>query len=194
MTMGIAATVGWTLGVLCGFLGGTLDWVVQRVTELMLGIPALILALALVTTLGQSKADLAAAMAIAFIPTIFRVVRSQALVVSRADYVAAAVVLGTSRIRIIVRHVLPHTAPAFLVVATSYFGTALLLEASLSFLGLGIAPPTPTWGQMIGTSAAYAVSAPWLVIGPGATLSVTVFLITLLGDGVRDQLDPRTHE
>ena len=192
----ISVTLGTTVGTLTGvasaYAGGKVDLLVQRVVDAMQGIPGLILILALVVALGASLNNVTIAIAIAFTPRMVRLSRSQALMVKQEDYVLAAKTIGASSVRIILRHVLTNSLTPVIVLATGYLGTAIVTEAGLSFLGLGVPPPHPSWGGMLQFGARqYQEAAPWLTIFPGTALTITVFGFNLFGDALRDSLDPR---
>jgi peptide/nickel transport system permease protein len=158
----------------------------------MQGFPLLVLALVMTATLGPSLTTVIIAISVPFIPRIARVVRATTLSIREASYVEAARALGASRLRVTLRHILPNTMAPLIVMATAQLGNAILVEASLSYLGLGVPEPYPSWGRMLSVSAAeFAQRAPWLVIFPGLAISLVVFASNLLGDGLRDFLDPR---
>lgn len=184
--------VGTITGVASAYLGGKVDMVIQRVVDTMLGFPGLILAITLMATLGQSINNVVIAISVGFTPRVARLARSTALVVRAEDYVLAAISIGARDLRVMFRHVLPNSLTSVIVLCTAYLGTAIITEASLSFLGLGVPPPDPTWGGMLRSGAAtYMEVAPWMVIFPGAALSLAVFSFNLFGDALRDTLDPR---
>jgi peptide/nickel transport system permease protein len=188
----IGATAGAVLGVVSAYLGGKTDILLQRVVDVMLAFPLLILALAIVTVLGRSIPNLILAIAIPVIPRTARIVRSSALSAKENVYVEAARAVGSSHIRVMFRHIVPNIMAPYLIVLTAQLGSAILTETSLSFLGLGIAEPTPSWGLMLGGGAAmYAEKAPWVAIFPGLVISLAVFGFNLFGDSLRDALDPK---
>ncbi|HLH92290.1 MAG TPA: ABC transporter permease [Xanthobacteraceae bacterium] len=189
---GLAGAMGTSLGLLSGYLGGWVDLAVQRLVEIMQALPVLILALIMAAALGPSLENTVLAIAIPLVPYSARVIRSNTLALREMPYVEAARAVGMSETRIALRHVLPNTLAPLIVLATAQLGSAILTESSLSFLGLGIPEPHPSWGRMLSESAAeYVRTAPWLVIFPGIAISLAVFGTNLLGDALRDILDPR---
>jgi len=197
LAVGIGSTLlGSVLGILVGlpsgYLGGWVDLLAQRLVDILQALPLLVLALVMAASLGPSLENVIIAIAIPLIPYVARVVRSNTLVLRELPFVEAAKAVGMSELRIAVRHVLPNTMAPLIVLATAQLGSAILTEASLSFLGLGIPEPYPSWGRMLSESAAeYMRTAPWLVIFPGIAISLVVFGTNLLGDALRDLLDPR---
>lgn len=184
--------IGMLVGLVSGYAGGWVDAVMQRCVDVMQAFPGLILALALVAMLGSSLRNVLIAVAIGGIPTASRVVRSVVLGVKQEDFVTAARLLGASTPRIVLRHVLPNTMAPIIILASVGFGTAIIAEGSLSFLGLGIPPPTPSWGSMLsGPSRRFMTAAPWMAIFPGLAISIVIFGINVFGDALRDVLDPR---
>lgn len=188
----LSTSLGLVLGVVSAYRGGWTDLVIQRVIDMLMAFPAVILALAIVSVFGQSVQNLIVALVIVQTPNVTRVVRSTALTIRERVYVEAARSVGATDARIIFRHVTPNTVPIVIVVASASIGNAVLAEASLSFLGLGIAPPAPSLGGMLsGSARRFGEQAPWLVIFPGLALSAFVFSANFLGDALRDVLDPR---
>jgi len=188
----IGATAGAVLGVVSAYLGGKTDLLLQRVVDILLAFPLLILALAIVTVLGRSIPNLILAIAIPVIPRTARIVRSSALSAKENVYVEAARAVGSSHMRVMFHHIVPNILAPYLIVLTAQLGAAIITEASLSFLGLGTAEPTPSWGLMLsGGAVMYAEKAPWLAIFPGLVLSLAVFGFNLFGDSLRDALDPK---
>jgi peptide/nickel transport system permease protein len=188
----IGATAGAILGVISAYLGGKVDLFVQRVVDVMLAFPLLILALAIVTVLGRSMPNVVLAIAIPIIPRTTRIVRSTALSIKENMYVEAARAVGGSHLLIMARHIIPNVMAPYLIMLTAQFGNAILVEASLSFLGLGTAEPTPSWGLMLsGSALSYAEKAAWVAIFPGIAISLAVFGFNLFGDSLRDALDPK---
>jgi peptide/nickel transport system permease protein len=184
--------IGITIGLASGFLGGWFDLAVQRIMDIMQALPLLVMALVMAASLGPSLENTIIAIAIPLVPSVARVVRSSTLSLREQPFVEAARAVGMGEIRIAVRHVLPNTMAPLIVLATAQLGSAILTEASLSFLGLGIPEPYPSWGRMLSESAAeYVRTAPWLVVFPGVAISLTVFGTNLLGDALRDIFDPR---
>jgi peptide/nickel transport system permease protein len=183
---------GVVLGLTSGYLGGWVDLIVQRLVDILQGLPLLVLALVMAAALGPSLENTIIAIAIPLIPYVARVIRSNTLSLREQPFVEAAQAIGMSELRIALRHVLPNTLAPLIVLATAQLGSAILTEASLSFLGLGIPEPYPSWGRMLSESAAeYVRTAPWLVVFPGLAISLVVFGTNLLGDAARDLLDPR---
>ena len=183
---------GVALGLLSGYLAGWVDLVVQRLIDILQALPLLVLALVMAAALGPSLQNTVIAIAIPLIPYVARVIRANTLALREQPFVEAARAGGMGEFAIAVRHVLPNTLAPLIVLATSQLGAAILTEAALSFLGLGIPEPHPSWGRMLSESAAeYVRTAPWLVIYPGVAISLVVFGTNLLGDAVRDLLDPR---
>lgn len=194
--VGVAAAaagsvIGALVGILTGYAGARLDFFVQRVMDVLLAFPTLILALAVMAVLGSSIPNVIIAIAIPFIPRSNRVVRSVALSVKEMQYVEAARAVGAKPARIVFRHIVPNCLPSYLIIATALLGTAILVEASLSFLGLGVPPPHPSWGRSLSESMQYFERAPWLAIFPGVAISLAVFGANLFGDALRDVWDPR---
>src|SRR5262245_18879477 len=188
----VGATGGAILGVVSAYLGGKVDLILQRFMDIMLAFPLLILALAIVTVLGRSIPNVVLAIAIPIIPRTTRIVRSSALSIKEHVYVEAARAVGSSHPWVILRHIIPNVMAPYLIMLTAQFGNAILVEASLSFLGLGTAEPTPSWGLMLsGGAVAYAEKAPWVAIFPGLAISLAVFGFNLFGDSLRDALDPK---
>jgi peptide/nickel transport system permease protein len=188
----LGATAGAIIGVVSAYLGGRTDLYLQRIMDIMLAFPLLILALAIVTVLGRSIPNLILAIAIPVIPRTARIVRSSALAAKENVYVEAARAIGSSHIRVMFRHIVPNVMAPYLIVLTAQLGGAILTEASLSFLGLGTAEPTPSWGLMLsGGAPMYAEKAPWLAVFPGIAISLAVFGFNLFGDSLRDALDPK---
>jgi peptide/nickel transport system permease protein len=188
----IALVAGSTLGLVSGYLGGTVDLVLQRVVDVLLTLPGLVLALALLAIVGTGFASLIGVIAVVLSPGIARVVRSATLVVTASGYIESARAIGAGDARIVVRHVLPNTLATILVLASLNLGNAILFEAALSFLGLGVQPPQPSWGNMLsGPARAYFEVAPWMAVFPGIAVSLSVLGFNLLGDTLRDAFDPR---
>ncbi len=188
----IGAFTGLVLGVGSAYFGGRIDIIFQRVMDVFMAFPLIIMALAVVAVLGPGIENVIIAITIPFIPQCARVVRSTALSIREIPYIDAARALGYSHIRIILRHMAPNVMAPFLIMLTAFVGQAILLEASLSYLGLGVQEPTPAWGLMLqGGAEEYVESAPWVAIWPGIAISLAVFGFNLFGDAVRDMLDPR---
>jgi peptide/nickel transport system permease protein len=191
----LGSGLGTIVGLASGYIGGWFDLIVQRLTEIMQALPLLVMALVITVSLGPSLTNTIIAIAIPLIPGVSRVIRSNVLSLRELPFVEAAKATGMSELRIAVLHVLPNTLAPLIVLATAQLGSTILTEASLSFLGLGVPEPYPSWGRMLSESAAeYVRTAPWLVIFPGAAISLLVFGTNLLGDAVRDILDPRQRD
>ncbi|WP_020696989.1 ABC transporter permease [Reyranella massiliensis] len=185
-------TVGALWGLACGYFGGRFDMVSQRVIEFLQSFPDLILAMAIAMALGGGLATVIVAIAITRIPFGGRVIRSVVLSLKEMQYVEAARGIGASHKRLMFRHILPQCVAPYLILATTHLGVAIVIEASLGFLGVGIPPPMPTWGNMLADSLNAGLVPPWwLVLFPGLAITVTVLAFNLLGDGIRDLLDPR---
>jgi len=197
LAVGIASTllggvVGGLLGLLSGYLGGRTDLLLQRLMDVMQALPILVLALVLAAALGPSLTNTIVAISVVIVPRAARVVRASVLSIREFVYVESARALGVGHARVALRHILPNTFGPFIVLLTAQLGGAILVEAALSFLGLGVPEPYPSWGRMLSIAAAeYAHKAPWLVIYPGLAISLAVFGTNLLGDALRDSLDPR---
>jgi peptide/nickel transport system permease protein len=187
----IALTLGATSGVLAGFFGGLVDDVTMRVMDIILSLPALVLAISITAILGPSLTNVMIAVGLVYAPTFARVARGPTLAVVRVPYIEAARAIGASSGRIIARHVVPNVAAPILIQTTVSLSTAILTEAALSFLGLGTQPPTASWGLMLSASRQYMLIDPWIAILPGLAIAVTVLGFNLLGDGLRDVLDPK---
>jgi len=191
VSVAIALAVGVPLGLVAGYFGGWADAVISRCTEALLAIPFLILAIALAAFLGPSLTNAMIAIGVSAAPIFIRLTRGQVLTVKHEDYVQSVRALGAASPHIIVRHVLPNVMAPLIVQATITIATAIIAEASLSFLGLGLQPPTPSWGAMLNTAKNFMVQAPWMSIFPGSAIFLVVLGYNLLGDGLRDALDPR---
>lgn len=197
LIVGVASTLlgsvlGGLIGLLSGYVGGKTDLVSQRLLDILQGLPLLVLALVLSAALGPAIQNVIIAISIPIVPRAARVIRASVLAIREMQYVEAARALGLRHARIAFRHVLPNTMGPFIVLCTAQLGSAILVEAALSFLGLGVPEPYPSWGRMLSISAAeYARKAPHLVLFPGIAISLAVFGSNLLGDALRDTLDPR---
>ncbi len=188
----LGATLGAVLGVASAYFGGWLDLILQRVMDVFLSLPLIILALAVVVILGTGALNVTLAITIPMIPRCALVVRSSSLAIREMPYVDAARAAGYGHGRIIFRHMLPNVMAPYLIMLTAFVGQAILLEASLSFLGLGVQEPTAAWGLMLrGAAVEFAEAAPWMGIFPGLAISLAVFAFNLFGDSLRDALDPR---
>jgi peptide/nickel transport system permease protein len=191
----LGSALGVVIGLASGYLLGWVDLVTQRVIDILQALPLLVLALGMAAALGPSLETTIVAIAIPLVPYVARVIRANTLALRELPFVEASKTIGMSELRIAVRHVLPNTLAPLIVLATAQLGSAILTEASLSFLGLGIPEPHPSWGRMLSESSAeYVRTAPWLVIFPGLAISLVVFGTNLLGDAVRDILDPRQRD
>ncbi len=188
----IGSVGGLVLGVASAYFGGYFDLIVQRIIDVFMAFPLIIMALSIVAIFGSSIQNVIIAITIPFIPRCARVVRSSALAIREIPYIDAARANGFSNSRIILRHMVPNVMAPFLIMLTAFLGEAILLEASLSYLGLGVQEPTPAWGLMLqGGAEEFAESAPWVPIFPGLAITLAVFGFNLFGDAVRDTLDPR---
>lgn len=200
LAVAVGATVlgcffGVAIGLTSGFFGGWFDLLVQRLIDIMQSLPLLVMALVMAASLGPSLTNTIIAIAIPLVPSVARVIRSNALSLREMPYVEAARAVGMSEARIALTHVLPNTLAPLIVLGTAQLGSAILVESALSFLGLGVPEPHPSWGRMLSESAAeYVRTAPWLVIFPGVAISAVVFGTNLLGDAIRDLLDPRQRQ
>jgi peptide/nickel transport system permease protein len=193
VSVAIAVLTGGVLGVLAGYAGGRVDGLVMRTMDAVLSFPPLVLALALGAVLGAGLGGVLIALGVVYTPTFARLMRGQVLAVTARDYVDAARALGAPGWRVACRHVLPNAVTPIVVQASLSVAFAILAEASLSFLGLGIQPPQASWGSMINAGRGYLQQAPWIVFGPGGALFVTVVGLSFVGDAVRDALDPRAR-
>jgi len=191
-SLGIGLTAGVLIGLISGYLGGWIDLATQRLIDILQSLPLLVMALLMTASLGPSLRNTIIAISIALIPSSARVVRSTTLSLREQPFVESAKAIGMGEVRIAFRHVLPNTLAPLIVLGTAQLGATILIEATLSFLGLGVPEPYPSWGRMLSESAAeYVRTAPWLVIFPGLAISLIVFGTNLLGDALRDVLDPR---
>jgi len=185
-------SIGAMLGVVSAYCGGTVDLLLERMMDILLAFPQLILALAVASILGPAVSNVVIAVSIPIIPRTARVVRATALSIKQNQYVEAAHGLGASHARVVTQHILPNVLAPYLIILTAQLGTAILAEAALSYLGLGTAEPTPSWGLMLsGSAPAYAEKAPWIGLFPGVAISLAVFGFSLFGDSLRDALDPK---
>jgi peptide/nickel transport system permease protein len=191
ISVGIAAVCGLVIGLVAGYYGGVIDSLLMRLMDIMLAFPGILLALAIVGILGPSLANLMIAVGISAIPAYARLVRGSVLSATQHLYVEAARVVGCGNRKILFRHILPNVAAPVIVLGTLGMGTAILSAAALSFLGLGSQPPTPEWGRMLSEGRAYLREQWWIATTPGVAILITVLAMNLLGDGLRDALDPR---
>jgi len=193
----IGSTAGAIVGATSAYFGGKVDAIIQRFVDMMLSFPLIVLALVVVAVLGKSPVfgidvNLIFAIAIPIIPNVSRIVRAAALSVRNMPYIDAARAAGYSHLRIVCRHMAPNLAAPYLIMLTAYIAQAILLEASLSFLGLGVTEPTPAWGLMLsGNASDFFREAPWMILFPGVAISISVFSFSLFGDALRDWLDPK---
>lgn len=191
LTVTLAVIAGTLLGVIAGYYRRAADGILMTVNDALLAFPGLLLALGLLTAIGPGKYGVVLALALAYMPSVLRVVRGAVLSLREREFVEASRAMGNSEVFTVLRHVLPNCLAPLIVLATSMFGWVLLSESALSFLGLGVPPPAPTWGNMLASSRGYISQAPWLGIFPGLCISVSLLGINLLGDALRDRLDPR---
>jgi len=193
-TVTVATFAGSILGALAGYFLGWLDAVLRLVTDSLLAFPGILLAVAIMMALGQTRYGIILALGLAYFPTVFRVVRGHVLSLARREFVEASRAMGNSSAFTIYRHVLPNCRSPLIVLATSMFGWVILAESALSFLGLGVPPPTPTWGNMLAESRAYMDDDALLSILPGLCISAALLGVNLLGDHLRDRFDPRMRD
>jgi peptide/nickel transport system permease protein len=191
ISVGIAATTGTTVGLLAGFYGGRVDGILMRIIDVMLAFPGILLALAIVSVLGPNLRNLMIAVGVSNIPFYARLVRGSVLVAKEQLYVEAARVVGVPVPIILVRHILPNVVAPVIIAGTLGMGGAILAAAALSFIGLGSQPPTPEWGRMLSEGRDYLRDAWWISTFPGMAIMLTVLGVNMLGDGLRDVLDPR---
>jgi len=191
VSVAIAAGVGILFGLLGGYYGGVLDQWLMRLIDILIAFPVVLLAIAIVAFLGGGLLNLMLAVGISSVPPFARLVRSEVISQRGRDYVEAARALGAGHGRLMGRHILPNSMSAIVVLSTLRISTAILTESSLSFLGLGVGPPTPTWGNMVAEGTKFLQTAPWISIVPGAAIMLMVLAFNLFGDGLRDALDPR---
>lgn len=191
ISMSVAVAIGACIGAVAGYYGGRVDDVLMRLMDILLAIPPMLMSISIVAALGQSMINLLIALAIAYIPVFARVIRSTILSIKGQEFVEAARACGTSNARIILRHIIPNAIGPIIVEATLTMGAAILVISSLSFMGLGIEPPAPEWGTMLYEGREVIRSSPYLVIFPGIAIALSVMSLNLLGDGLRDALDPR---
>ena len=194
VVVAIAGMIGSLLGCLSGVLGGRADAIIMRIMDMMLAIPSILLAIAIMAALGPGIEKAVVAIGLVAIPEYARIVRSEILSIKENDYVSAARVIGDSNFKIVFKHVLPNVLPSIIVRATLGISTAILDAAALGFLGLGVQPPAAEWGDMLGRGRNELFRAPWLMIFPGLAITLTVLAFNLLGDGIRDGLDPKARK
>ena len=191
LSVGIGVTLGALIGILSAYIGGIVDLAIQRIVDAMMAFPPIILALGLVAVLGGSANNVIMALLVILLPGTIRVIRSQVLSIKELDYTLAATAIGAGSIRIMLKHILPNVIASYIVLGTITLGFAIIIEASLSFLGVGVPPDIPTWGGMLTRGTEEIRIAWWLAVFPGIAISVVVFAINFLGDALRDALDPR---
>lgn len=194
VAVGVALAIGAPLGLVAGYFRGATDEVIMRILDAFIAFPGIIFALAIVAVLGSSLMNVMLAIGISSVPLFARLTRSQVLSLRQTDYVLAAAAVGASDWRVMLRHIMPNATSPLIVQATLGLGFAVLAEASLGYLGVGVQPPTPTWGSDLNQGAPLLERAPWLSIAPGMAIFVLVLAFNLLGDALRDQLDPRTRK
>ena len=190
-SVAIAFAVGVPLGIVAGFRGGRIETTVMRGADMLMAFPTLLLALIIVTALGGSLANEILAIGVALLPNFVRLARSLSLTIRENDYIMAARAIGAGQLRLMVRHVFPNALYALIVVATLYIATAIRTEAGLSFLGLGVPPPTPTWGNILSDGRQYIKCCPWITTFSGLAIMLAVLAFNIVGDALRDLLDPR---
>lgn len=189
--VGLALTVGGIIGAVSGFYGGRVDNVLMRIMDMLMAIPAILLAIAIVAALGPNLMNLVIALSLSSVPGFARIIRASILSIRDQEYVEATRAIGASDFRIITRHVLPNAIGPVIVQATLSLASVILSAASLSYVGLGVQPPTPEWGTMLAGAKEYIMTQPYLIVFPGLAIVITVLAVNLLGDGLRDALDPR---
>ena len=190
-SIAIAVLAGGLIGLISGFYGGWLDNLLMRITDVMMAIPGMLLAIAIVAALGSSLKNLLIAIAIAKLPNFARIMRATVMSAREQEYVTASKVMGISNWKILLEDILPNSLSPMIVQATLGIAFAILTAAGMSFMGLGIQPPTPEWGAMISTAKNYIRDYPYMVMFPGAAIMITILALNLLGDGLRDALDPK---
>ncbi len=190
LTVTLAVICGATIGLLSGYVRGWTDRILMAMNDALLAFPGILLALGLLAVIGPSKYGIVLALSIAYTPSVARIVRGSVLSIREREFVDASVVMGNSGFTTVARHILPNCLAPIAVFATSMCGYVLLAESALSFLGLGVPPPAPTWGNMLASARPFMSQAPWLAIYPGLCISLTLLGINLLGDALRDRLDP----
>jgi peptide/nickel transport system permease protein len=194
LSIALAVVVGIMLGIYAGFKGGMFENVIMRGTDILMSFPSLVMGLMVVAVLGSGLIKLILALGIVFTPRVIRIAHGPTLSLKALEFIDAAKALGLSDWRIVTKHLLPNVLGEVFVMGTLWIGTAIRIEASLSFLGLGVSPPTPTWGNMIRGGLDYLAEAPWISLFPGIAILITVLAFNLLGDGIRDIIDPRLVE
>ncbi len=190
-TILISATIGVMMGLISGYLGGITDSILMRIVDGLMSFPPILFAIALMAALGTSTQNIILSLAIVYTPMFARLIRGTVLSVKEREYVDAIKVMGGSRARILFKHILPNCMSPLLIQMTTYFAYAILAEAALSFLGLGVPQPNPSWGNILYDGRQYMIDSPWITIFPGLAIMITVLGLNLLGDGLRDYLDPK---
>lgn len=193
MTVALAVSAGVALGAVAGYAGGIVDRLIMMVIEALMAFPGLLLALSLMVVLGPSEWGVILALSLAYLPSVTRLVRGTVLSVREKEYVEASVAIGNSALYTLVHHILPNCVAPLIVLGTTMLGWVLLAESALSFLGLGVPPPAPTWGNMLAEARGELTRQPWLGVLPGLCISLTLVGVNLLGDALRDALDPRNR-
>jgi peptide/nickel transport system permease protein len=188
-----AVVLGALLGILTGFLRGWTDRLVMMFNDAVLALPGILLALGLIAVLGPGRSSIVLALTVAYLPSVVRVIRAAVLSIREREYIEASKVAGDGALYTMVRHVLPNVLPPIIVLATSVFGWVVLSESALSFLGVGVPPPAPTWGNMLSSARPYMENAVWLSIVPGLCIAFTLLGVNLFGDALRDWFDPRRN-
>jgi peptide/nickel transport system permease protein len=191
LTVTFALVLGMSVGIVAGYVRGWTDRIIMVVNDALLAFPGILLALAMMIILGANKFGIVVALGLAYTPSVVRMMRGTVMSIREKEYIEASRVMGNSELYSMVRHVLPNSIAPIAVLATSMFGWVLLSESALSFLGLGVPPPAPTWGNMLASARPYMETAAWLGIAPGLCIALTLLGINLLGDSLRDKLDPR---
>ena len=191
IAVGVATVIGMTIGLVSGYFGGWLDAIFMRIIDAQMAIPGIILALVFAAILGGGLTNVMIALGISMVPVYCRLMRGQVLSIKQTDYVIGARILGESNVRIMFTHILPNCLPPLIVLITLNLGTAILAEAALSFLGIGIAPPGAAWGSMVNDGQRYLLTNPLLSFAPGVCIMLVVLAFNMIGDGLRDALDPR---
>jgi peptide/nickel transport system permease protein len=189
--VGLAAGIGGSVGLIAGYFEGRVDHLLMRCVDVLMAFPSLLLTLAVVATFGASLGNLVLAITLAYVPIFSRVVRGSVLSVKQNEYVHASRALGAGDVRVMTRSILPNVLAPVIVQATFNLSTAIMIEAALSFLGLGVQPPAPSWGTMLSEARSFMELDPWLAVAPGSAITIAVLGFNLLGDGLRDLLDPR---
>jgi peptide/nickel transport system permease protein len=190
-TVAVAVSLGAVVGLTAGFLRGWADRGLMMINDAILAFPGILLALAIIAVLGSSRTSIILALSLAYFPSVVRVVRGAVLSIREREFVEASKVAGDGALYTMARHVLPNVLPPILVLATSLFGWVVLSESALSFLGVGVPPPAPTWGNMLSASRPYMETASWLSVAPGLCIAATLLGVNMLGDALRDWIDPR---